>query len=355
MKKISIILFFLGLSLIIGGAAWIGADSIFKSVFSIGFGNLLILCAWQLLIIVVLSWAWHTICPALGVIRLFWARNLREAGATCLPFSQIGGIVLGVRAVCFKDYRYIKNPADLSTAQGISSNIVDITTETLGQVVFIIIGITTLLVGGYHTQLQDIHMFGTQINLKWFIIFGVLLLICGLVPFIWTQRQGNLFFRKIVNSLSSNIAQQWSGKIVSSADALQEALDQIWAHPKRVAISCLVHLAGWIGSGIGTWMCYHFLGADISLLEAITIEALVCVVLSIGFLVPANMGIQEGAYVIIGAIFGIDPSLSFGLSILRRARDLIIGIPVLLLWQLGEIRYLRKNPEKEAKLEITPN
>ncbi|MDI2112936.1 lysylphosphatidylglycerol synthase domain-containing protein [Commensalibacter nepenthis] len=355
MKKNSIILFFLGLSLIIAGAAWIGADSILKSVFSIGLDRLLILCIWQLLIIVVLSWAWHCICPELGVGRLFWARNLREAAATCLPFSQIGGIVLGVRAVCFKGYRYLKNPPNLSAAQGISSNIVDITTETLGQVVFIITGITILLVGGYHTQLQDIHLLGVQINLKWFIIFGVLLLIFGLIPFIWTQRQGNLFFRKIVNGLSSNIAQQWSGKIVSSADSLQEALDQIWAHPKRIIYSCTIHFIGWVGSGIGTWMCYHFIGADITLLEAITIEALVCVVISIGFLVPASVGIQEGAYVIIGTIFGVDPSLSFVLSILRRARDLIIGIPILLLWQLGEIRYLRKNPQKDTNLNITSN
>lgn len=353
MKKISIILFFLGLSLIIGGAAWIGADSIFKSVFSIGIGNLLILTVFQLAIIVVLAWSWHCICPQLGVLRLFWARTLRESGATCLPFSQIGGIVLGVRAVCFKGYRYIKNPADLSVSQGISSNIVDITTETLGQVFFIIIGIITLLLGGYHTQLPEVPMFGAHINLKWFIIVSVLLLILGLIPFIWTQRQGSQLFRKIFNSLSSNIAQQWSGKIASSTESLQESLDQIWAHPKRIIYSCFIHFCGWVGSGIGTWMCYHFLGADINLMEAITIEALVCIVLTIGFLVPASVGIQEGAYVIVGAIFGIDPSLSFGLSILRRARDLIIGIPALLIWQLSEIRYLRQNPDKNKNIDVT--
>ncbi|WP_282023959.1 lysylphosphatidylglycerol synthase domain-containing protein [Commensalibacter papalotli (ex Botero et al. 2024)] len=353
MKKISIILFFLGLSLIIAGAAWIGADSIFKSVFSIGVGKLLILSLWQLMIIVVLGWAWHCICPQLGLVRLFWARTLRESAATCLPFSQIGGIVLGVRAVCFKGYKYIKNPSDLSVSQGISSNIVDITTETLGQVLFIIIGIITLLIGGYHTHLPDFPLFGIHVNLKWFIILSILLLILGLIPFIWTQRQGSLLFRKIFNSLSSNIAQQWNGKIASSAESLQESLDQIWANPTRIIYSCFIHFAGWMGSGIGTWICYHFLGADINLMEAITIEALVCVVLTIGFIVPASVGIQEGAYVLIGAIFGIDPSLSFGLSILRRARDLIIGIPALLLWQFSEIQYLRKNPDKNKKLDVT--
>ncbi|MDI2091050.1 lysylphosphatidylglycerol synthase domain-containing protein [Commensalibacter oyaizuii] len=355
MKKISIILFFLGLSLIIGGAAWIGADSIFKSVFSIGIGRLLILTLWQIFVIVILSWAWHAICPDLGVIRLFWARTLREAAATCLPFSQIGGILLGVRAVCFKGYQYIKNPKDLSTAQGISSNIVDITTETLGQIIFIIIGLAVLLTGGYHTNLQDIDIFGASINLKWVIVSGVTILILSMIPFIWTQRQGSAFFKKIIHFLSKNIAQHWSSQMVSNADSLQNALDKIWSSPNRVLLSCFIHFIGWIGGAIGTWICYSFLGAQINFFEALSIEALVCVVLSVGFLVPASVGIQEGAYVILGAIFGIDPHLSFGLSILRRARDILIGIPALLLWQFAEIRFLRKHPEAKKSMNIPSN
>ncbi|CAK7192469.1 hypothetical protein COMNV_00667 [Commensalibacter sp. Nvir] len=342
MKRISILLFLIGLGVTIAGVAWIGADSIFKSVFSIGLNHLLLLTLWQIFVIALLSTAWRSICPELGLLRLFWARTLREAAATCLPFSQIGGILLGVRAVCFKEYRFIDNPENLSIAQGISSNIVDVTTETLGQALFTLIGIFIFVSGGYHINLQEINIFGNYVNLKWIIFIGSIFLAAALVPLIWTQRQGCIIFQKIFRWLSAHIAQQWSGKLAANADLLQKSLDQIWSRPQRVIRSCLIHFLCWVMSALGTWACYIFLGAHINILEAITIEALVCVTLSIGFLIPASIGIQEGAYVILGTIFGIDPHLSFGLSILRRARDIIIGVPALAIWQVTEIRYLHK-------------
>jgi hypothetical protein len=40
-------------------------------------------------------------------------------------------------------------------------------------------------------------------------------------------------------------------------------------------------------------------------------------------------------------LFGIPPEISLGVSLLRRARDIAIGIPVLLIWQWIEVRRLR--------------
>ena len=42
-----------------------------------------------------------------------------------------------------------------------------------------------------------------------------------------------------------------------------------------------------------------------------------------------------------GAIFGVPPELSLGVSLIRRARDLVVGVPILLLWQLVDVRRLR--------------
>lgn len=342
MKKISIILFFLGLTLLIGGAVWVGMDSIVQSFSSVGIKGLLILSSWQVIVILLLSYAWHVICPDIGMLRLIWARFLRESAATCLPFSQVGGILLSIRAVCFRGYRYIKNPKDLSIAHAVSSNIVDITTETLGQIVFIIVGICFLIIGQYHETLQNITVPGTKLNLKWFIIIGIFFLLIGSISLIWSQRQGSALIKKLVNFLSKNIAQQWEDQVNANADSFQNSINQIWSNPKNVLLSCIIHLIGWLAGAIGTWLCYKFLGASINIQEAVIIEAFVCVALSIGFLVPASVGIQEGAYVLLGSIFGIDPHLSFSLSLLRRARDILIGVPTLLLWQITEIHYLNK-------------
>lgn len=349
MKKISITLFFLGLGLLIGGAAWLGTDSIIKSFLTVGFQGISLLTLWQVLIILLLSWAWYTIYPHIELIRFIWARFLREGAATCLPFSQVGGILLSIRAVCYKKYRYIKNPENLTLAQGISLNIVDVTTETLAQVIFILSGISLLIMGQYHDTLRNMTVPGTHISLKWFIIIGIVFLFLGIGCLIWSQRQGMTLIRKIVGFLSKNIAQQWGDQITASTENLQDSLNRIWSHPTNVLFSCLLHLIGWFAGAVGTWLCYQFLGASINISQAITIEALVCVALSVGFLVPASVGIQEGAYVILGSIFGIDPHLSFSLSLLRRARDILIGIPTLLLWQVIEIHSLRQNPDGKKK------
>lgn len=57
---------------------------------------------------------------------------------------------------------------------------------------------------------------------------------------------------------------------------------------------------------------------------------------------PASLGVQEAAYVTLGMIFGIDAKISLGLSLLRRGRDIAIGIPVIAAWQILEMRRLRR-------------
>ena len=42
----------------------------------------------------------------------------------------------------------------------------------------------------------------------------------------------------------------------------------------------------------------------------------------------------------LGAIFGVPPELSLGVSLIRRARDLAV-VPILLFWQFLEMRHLR--------------
>jgi hypothetical protein len=57
--------------------------------------------------------------------------------------------------------------------------------------------------------------------------------------------------------------------------------------------------------------------------------------------VPVNAGVQEAGYAGLGAIFGVPPELSLAVSLVRRARDVVIGVPILLIWQYVEMRRLR--------------
>ncbi|MBE7210809.1 MAG: flippase-like domain-containing protein, partial [Gluconacetobacter diazotrophicus] len=112
---------------------------------------------------------------------------------------------------------------------------------------------------------------------------------------------------------------------------------------------CLLHLAAWSAGSATTFLAYRLLGAGaVTLGDAMAIEGVASGILSVSFLVPAALGVQETAYVALGALFGIDPHLSLGLSLLRRARDLAIGVPALLVWQLLELRRLRRPAHAHA-------
>jgi hypothetical protein len=55
-------------------------------------------------------------------------------------------------------------------------------------------------------------------------------------------------------------------------------------------------------------------------------------------MVPNALGVQEGGLVLLGGMFGIGPDAALALSLVKRGRDLVIGVPALLAWQLVEGR-----------------
>jgi len=61
------------------------------------------------------------------------------------------------------------------------------------------------------------------------------------------------------------------------------------------------------------------------------------------------VGVQEGAYVLIGASFGLTPEMALAISLIKRARDLVIGLPALGVWQAveGGLLWRRVTPSAE--------
>jgi hypothetical protein len=62
--------------------------------------------------------------------------------------------------------------------------------------------------------------------------------------------------------------------------------------------------------------------------------------MALAFFVPGRVGIQEAAYTVLAGIFGVPPEIAISLSLLRRARDFVIAVPVLLAWQGVEAKRL---------------
>ena len=79
---------------------------------------------------------------------------------------------------------------------------------------------------------------------------------------------------------------------------------------------------------------------DIDLLNAIALEALLCTLRSIAAPVPAAIGVQEWGYAMLAPLFGLPAEMGVAVSLLKRAREIVLGVPALLYWQgvQGETR-----------------
>jgi uncharacterized membrane protein YbhN (UPF0104 family) len=147
---------------------------------------------------------------------------------------------------------------------------------------------------------------------------------------------------KLLHAATKHLLKPWSDSAPEDADALRDTLQSRLTQPGRMAAASLLHLAAWCAGGGNVWIAYHLLGAHPSILNALAIEAILSGVLAIGFLVPAGLGVQELTYVGVGQLFGIPAHISLALSLIRRARDIAIGAPALVTWQIFEVRSLKK-------------
>jgi len=125
---------------------------------------------------------------------------------------------------------------------------------------------------------------------------------------------------------------------VESLAGFRTALERIYHSPSRVALSAVLHLAAWIANGAVVWLGFRIMGARLDLAGALAIESLVYAIRSAAVVIPNALGVQEGAYVVLGPLFGVGADVALAMSVLKRARDIAIGVPVLLLWQGAEGR-----------------
>ena len=97
-----------------------------------------------------------------------------------------------------------------------------------------------------------------------------------------------------------------------------------------------MQLAGWI-VGVGeTLIALALMGHPIGMAQALVIESLLHAIRGAAFIIPGALGAQEGGLVLLCAIFAIPPEQAIALSLVRRAVDVVLGTPSLVIWQALE-------------------
>src|SRR5215813_11440223 len=99
MKLVPVLTGIAGLVMIGGLVGYFDASAVMRSLRAIGWAGFLAICAIHLGVISLEGIAWRMLVSGKPVWAFIWGRLIRDAGSEVLPVSQMGGCVLGARAV----------------------------------------------------------------------------------------------------------------------------------------------------------------------------------------------------------------------------------------------------------------
>lgn len=315
LRIIAFIALALGIAAFVGLLLYHGAGDILSAVAAAGWG-LAAVCAFHVVPLVIDAEAWRILIvdrrrrPGLiQASRLRWAL---ESVNNLLPAAQVGGEFLRARLASF---RGIPLPVAGAAAT------VDLTLGAVTQALFALVG-----VGGLAAQVAEADD-GLLLALS-----GGLAAFAALIwLFFWFQKAGP---GRIVAGLLQRISR--NSDAAPSGGALDEAISEIYAQRKILAIAVVWRLIGWVVGAGEIWIALQALGSPVTVWDAIILESLLQLVRGVAFIVPAALGVQEGALLGLGIAFGLAPETGLALSLVRRVRDLGLGIPGLIAWQLSE-------------------
>ena len=79
------------------------------------------------------------------------------------------------------------------------------------------------------------------------------------------------------------------------------------------------------------------------------LKSLTSIITDIAFVIPNGYGVQEGGYLMLGALIGLTPEFSLAISLATRIRELVIDLPGLVYWHHIEAKYLLNKSGKKLQ------
>ena len=326
-RRSAYIALLLGLALFTALIVKEGAGQIAAALAVAGWG-LLVVAVFHFVPLSIDSIAWAMLFsrsrrPAFG--KLLWARWIADAASSMLPVSQLGGEVARARALAV---------SGISGRLSGATVVVDVTLSALSEMTFALAGVFLL-----------IDRLGRG-AVALYVAAGVTTFAVLVGVFYRLQRRG--LFGSMVRALARTTGGRMWLEMVGGAEALDEAITEIYDHPRRVLWSALFNLLSWLVGTGEVWLAMYFLGHPVDIAEAVLLESLGQAIRHAAFVIPASLGVQEGGFLFLGALVGLPPDLSLALSLAKRAREVILGVPGLISWHLAESNRLRRSKSSRA-------
>jgi putative membrane protein len=238
------------------------------------------------------------------------ARWVGESANSLMPAGQLGGPVLMAR--------YLARHG-LPMEEAAAAITVSTTVQTFAQIAFALLGVVVL-------GTQTSHFSPAALRTAALIASAFLAVQVG--GFYLIQRRG-LFSKLMAAVRRFSRKRDWS-QWVAQAQAIDLAVQRTYRRNGPVTASFLLSLVGWmVGTG-EVYLIAGFLGTPVSWRDAFVLESLGQAIRGAGFAIPGALGVQEGGYLLLAPLAGLAPGAALALSLAKRARELLLGLPGLL-------------------------
>jgi putative membrane protein len=243
------------------------------------------------------------------------ARWVGESANSLMPAGQIGGPVLMARHLTQRGMRMQEAAAAIT---------VSTTLQTFAQIVFALIGVVVL-------GAQTSHF--SSVALRTSALIASVFLAVQVGGFYLIQRRG--LFGKLTRAVRRFTGNPNWSQWVTQAQAIDMAVEGIYRRNSAVTASFLLSLVGWIVGTGEVYLIAYFLGAPVSWRDALLLESLGQAIRGAAFAIPGALGVQEGGYLLLAPLAGLLPDVGLALSLAKRARELLLGLPGLLYWRVA--------------------
>jgi len=333
-SRAAILLLSIGTALFIALLAWQGLGSVTGALAAAGWGLALVA-------------AFHVVPLALdaGAIAVLFKKDERvdqrhallarwsgEAVNSLLPAGQIGGPVAMTRQLAQRGMQM----RDAAAAITVST-----TLQAVAQIVFAVFGI--VLFSAYATNGAPRDL-GIAALIATFVLGGLIAL------FYVAQRRG--LFGRLLRIASKLFGKRDWSSLATRADAIDAAVKALYAERGRAAASFALSLAGWLVGTAEVWLALHFLGHPVSWVDALLLESIGQAIRGAAFAIPGSLGVQEGGYLLLAPLVGLPPEAALALSLAKRAREILLGLPGLLYLHFSERSWQRRRALRVPAVEI---
>jgi putative membrane protein len=291
---------------------------VWQAISLLGWG-LAVIILWRFASLIVAGAAWRLLFrpgfrPNFGVTVV--ARWICESVNGLLPVAQVGGELARARLLFHALKREGKPTSGMDAAATV---IVDMTLALLAQVLFTLPGLWHLW------QLNETAVAR--------VVGGVVVSVLPLVLLVAVQHQGAI---KGGTALAARFGLARLVADENQAHPLWARLAALYRRTPLAAAVTMAHIAAWTLRAGETYIALRMMGQDIGLLDAIMIEGLLSAARTLGFLLPAGLGVQEGALLLLCGWVGVPGHVALALALVKRARELGVCLPGLVTWVVLE-------------------